>query len=412
MDAEGRIVSPLGCFKQIVQSDVKQKSSRSSSPAPIIPRPLESLNVSPVSSQLTSPLSLERPASPVSSQVASQQAREIKMATAHAVEELINKLSVKVTTDIDIKLLVDTIYKRDTLLAQQDQALKTANLINKKLEVKVTILTKSEDKMASLMMEQRKLITSSLSLNSREKRLKLVSRHSVTFLSTKPDTLGMKVRDCLAQVSPSGLLPETASDNLNQMEVTQSEISVADEDQKERRDKENEELSRIVGIVDNLSNKYSPRFARYGKYVQTNHSTRRKGRPAIVPKVFSAIWKLLLKPPPPVMKINDPTPHVNLAGINHNLRKNLPKPSYYPLQSVSQNAEMYNSTTYRDHMQRTMVKPAAFVENDQPFGCFHGLKTDQGIIAMPSQIVHGFVWSQEEHDWVIAATMENVKKRD
>ena len=66
----------------------------------------------------------------------------------------------------------------------------------------MTILTKSENMMASLLMEQRKLITSSLSLNSREKRLKLVSRHSVTFLSTKPDNLGMKVRDCLAQVTP------------------------------------------------------------------------------------------------------------------------------------------------------------------------------------------------------------------
>jgi hypothetical protein len=250
MDAEGRIVSPLGCFKQIAQSVVKTESS--STPAPIIPRPLESLDVSPVTSLMASPLSLERPAPSVSSQVVSQQAREIKMATAHAVEVLINKLSVRVTTDRDIKLLVDTIYNRDTLIAKQDQAIEEANLVNKKLEAKVTILTKSEDKMASLLMEQRKLITSSLSLNSREKRLKLVSRHSVTFLSTKPDTLGMKVRDCLAQVAPSCLLTETAMDNLNQMEVMQPEISVSDEDRKERRDKENKELSRIVGIVDCL----------------------------------------------------------------------------------------------------------------------------------------------------------------
>ena len=95
MDAQGRIVSPLGCFKQIAQSVVKTESS--STPAPIIPRPLESLDVSPVTSLMASPLSLERPAPSVSSQVVSQQAREIKMATAHAVEVLINKLSVKVT---------------------------------------------------------------------------------------------------------------------------------------------------------------------------------------------------------------------------------------------------------------------------------------------------------------------------
>jgi hypothetical protein len=37
------------------------------------------------------------------------------------------------------------------------------------LEAKLTILTKSEDKMASLMMKRRRLITSSLSLNAREK---------------------------------------------------------------------------------------------------------------------------------------------------------------------------------------------------------------------------------------------------
>ena len=418
MDADGRIVSPLGCFKQIAQSDVKTGSSRKPSPAPINPRPSESLNESPVSSQPTSPLPLES-LPPVSSQVASQQAREIKMVSAHAVEELINKLSVKVTTDIDIKLLVDTIYKRDSLIAEQDQAIREANQVNKKLEAKVTLLIQSEDKMGSLLMDQRKLITSSLTLNLREKRLKLTSLHSVTFLSTKPDNLGKKVRDCLAQVSPAGLLPETSTDILSQMEVVQSVTSVNKEYQEkrnkeyqEKRDKEKEELSRIVRIVENLSNKYSPKFARYGKHVQTNLYTRRKGRPAIAPKVFNSIWKLLLKPPPPVKKIHDPTPHVNLCGINFNLRKNLPRPSHYPLTSVSQNAEMYKSTTYRDHMQRTMVKLAAFVESDQPFGCLHRLKTDHGIIAMPSQIVHGFVWSQEDHDWVIAATMENMKKRD
>ena len=336
------------------------------------------------------------------------QAREIKMATANAVEELINKLSVKISTDSDVKLLVDTIYKRDALIAQQNQAMEKANIANKRLEAKVSLLTKSEDKMASVLVEQRKLITSTLSLNSRAKRLKLASRHSVTFLSTKPDNLGMKLRDCLAQVPPAELLPEIATDNLSQMEVVQSEISV----NHELHNKQKEELSRMVGAVENLSNKYSPKFARYGKHVQTNYSTRRKGRPAIVPKVFSAIWKLLLKPPPPVMKIQDLTPQVNLSGINFNLHKNLPKPSYYPLTGVSQNAVMYNSTSYRDHMGKLMVKPAAFAETDKPFGGFHGLKTDLGIIAMPSQIVHGFVWSQEEQEWVIAATRENIRKRD
>eukprot|EP00091_Calanus_sinicus_P010793 TRINITY_DN24828_c0_g1_i1.p1 TRINITY_DN24828_c0_g1~~TRINITY_DN24828_c0_g1_i1.p1 ORF type:complete len:182 (-),score=62.12 TRINITY_DN24828_c0_g1_i1:113-619(-) len=168
----------------------------------------------------------------------------------------------------------------------------------------------------------------------------------------------------------------------------------------------------MVGVVENLSNKYSPKFARYGKHIPTNFSTRRKGRPAIVPKVFSSIWKLLLKPPPPVKRIQDLTPQVNLSGINFNLKKNLPRPSYYPLKGMSQNAEMYSSTSYRDYNDRLVVKPAAFAERELPFGGFQGLKTDLGIIAMPSQIVHGFVWSQEEQEWVIAATRENMKKRD
>ena len=86
------------------------------------------------------------------------------MATANAVEELINKLSVKVSTDSDVKLLVDTIYKRDALIAQQNQAMEKANIANKRLEAKVSLLTKSEDKMASVLVEQRKLITSTLSL--------------------------------------------------------------------------------------------------------------------------------------------------------------------------------------------------------------------------------------------------------
>ena len=325
MDADRKMMSPLGCFKQIDQSNMKTNAKNSSSPVPSVSRPSRSSSPVPsvsrtsasstmessleeliISSHLTSltshhedgdwqvglsedddissetssqdigisreilaevhavdePEPIKRSAPRVSSEVASQisicrmQKREIKMTTANAVEELINKLSVKISTDSDVKLLVDTIYKRDMLIAQQDQAMEKVNLVNKKLEAKVTLLAKSEDKMASLLVEQRKLITSSLSLNSRDKRLKLASRHSVTFLSTKPDHWGMKVRDCLAQVPPAELLPEIAMDNLNRLEVVQSDISV----NQEMRNKQKEELSRMVGVVENLSNKYSPKF--------------------------------------------------------------------------------------------------------------------------------------------------------
>jgi hypothetical protein len=60
----------------------------------------------------------------------------------------------------------------------------------------------------------------------------------VTFFSTKPDNLWLKVSDCLVEAWPSGLFPETATDNLHQMEFV---ISVNREKQKEMLDKEKED---------------------------------------------------------------------------------------------------------------------------------------------------------------------------
>ena len=91
----------------------------------------------------------------------------------------------------------------------------------------------------------------------------------------------------------------------------------------------------LVKAVENAANKFSPKFARYNSSNRTKPILPRKFRkPAIVPKVFSAMWRYLLAPPPlrsPVRDVSVVLPTVDLTRANRRMLENVPKPTPLPV---------------------------------------------------------------------------------
>ena len=86
-------------------------------------------------------------------------------------------------------------------------------------------------------------------------------------------------------------------------------------------DKTSKGISKMVEVTKRLVKKYA-----IPVHLRTEASTRRKGRrPAIVPKTFGAIWKLLIALPKQIF-VPDPKPVVNWIGLA-TLRKISPSQS-------------------------------------------------------------------------------------
>ena len=83
------------------------------------------------------------------------------------------------------------------------------------------------------------------------------------------------------------------------------------------RAKEQKEIDDMVSIVEQLSKKYSPKFARYNSknFINSSNSSKKRKKPSIVPKCFYTMWKLLLAPPPPLVFVKDPKPRVNWSRL-------------------------------------------------------------------------------------------------
>jgi len=160
------------------------------------------------------------------------------------------------------------------------------------------------------------------------------------------------------------------------------------------RKKDNGEafIQRLVKSVDDLAKKYSlPVHKRKDRKVRTT-----KRRPQIVPKYLGSLWSNLLDftPLEPIY-VPDSRPRVNWSKLNTNMHKNLPKAKNYPIYGASQDPAYY---TRKCQYVNQLVFESCF-----PFGCRTGFLTSRGIIAPPEDPVHGYKWSEEDGDWVIAA---------
>jgi hypothetical protein len=106
--------------------------------------------------------------------------------------------------------------------------------------------------------------------------------------------------------------------------------------------------------------------------------------------------------PPPIYSPPMPKPRVNWSKLNKWQIKNLPEPDSFPILSCPQDPAYYN-TIFEKRYTHHCVGHAqcGCVRCDPPFGRAKGLRTNLGVIPMPLEPVHGYVWHGNE--WVIAA---------
>jgi len=288
------------------------------------------------------------------------------------------------------------VYEGVDMACQVDmmgEALEDREHIIERQQAKLDTMLLADKKLAQMQQQQRQLTSSTLALLSKQQKVKLVTAHTVTYTTTKPreavrkemamahQRLEEKLQTNITRYiapHPTNLKPQQAPSTESQAKDGQAWVS------------------HMLEVTNKLIKKYAiPRERR--------NLTKTRKRPSIVPKQFAAIWQLLLKPPPPLVHVPDPRPSVNWSRLNKNFLKNLPTPHFFPIQGVSQDPAFYTSTA-KDYTGKTRLVFADAVElGGSPFSELRGMRTSHGIVCMPEGPVHGYVWSETDTDWVIAA---------
>ena len=101
-----------------------------------------------------------------------------------------------------------------------------------------------------------------------------------------------------------------------------------------------------------------------------------------------------------------PTPEIvfktiDFSKVNVRNMANIPKPNYFPIHGVSKDPEFYKKTYWvkgfeYDKKEINYYKPS-------PHGSKYGYQTNDGIVPVPDSPVHGHVWSDHLHNWVLHA---------
>ena len=252
---------------------------------------------------------------------------------------------------------------------------------------------KAADQAQRLLCEsQKKLAKATTALLAKNKKTKLIlGSHSLNYATTEP-----------------------SEDVRNEMALAAARVK------EEEQQLQVASIAKLSEVVDTLAKKYD----RYNLLTQTNVSNTRcdpDGLPCAVHREMMGIWlyadsmeptqeemamyefhlQLQIRPPhicsPPM-----PKPRVNWSKLNKFQLKNLPEPDSFPIRSCPQDPAYY-TTTYEKRYNHPCVGHAncGCVRCDPPFGRAKGLRTNLGVIPMPLEPVHGYVWHGNE--WVIAA---------
>ena len=160
-------------------------------------------------------------------------------------------------------------------------------------------------------------------------------------------------------------------------------------------------IKAMVYQLDLLEARYSPT-----KSARTTPSSRGPQQAEQVDQERSGQEELLpglqlqggLQRPEPGQFVSVPSsrPMVDWGSIR--FKPALPSPEKFPVHGVSQDPCMYTLTTCRV-TNTTHSKWTSMI----PFGTLPGYMTSQGVVAVPSQPVQGYLYSVELDKWVIAA---------
>ena len=116
----------------------------------------------------------------------------------------------------------------------------------------------------------------------------------------------------------------------------------------------------------------------------------------IIPKVFAAIYHLLLAPQANVT-VPEPYPTVDWSIVR--FKPALPNPDQFPVLSVSQEPNVYamkSSSWPGDPSYSTFT-------GRTPFGTLPGYQTNHGVVAVPNTPVQGYLYCAASNKWVLAA---------
>jgi len=298
------------------------------------------------------------------------------------------------------------VYEGVDMACQVDmmgEALEDREHIIERQQAKLDTMLLADKKLAQMQQQQRQLSSSTLALLSKQQRVKVVTAHAVAYTTTKPSEAVRKEMR-MAHQRLEEKLPAPDMKGKLQTDITRY-IAPHPTNPKPRQVPSTKSQAQKEGQawITNMLEVTNKLITKYAVPRERRNMAKTKKRPSIVPKQFAAIWQLLLKPPPPLIHVPDPRPSVNWSRLNKNFLKNLPTPHFFAIQGVSQDPSFYTSTA-KDYTGKTRLKFADAVELEgAPFGELRGMRTSHGIICMPEGPVHGYVWSETDTDWVIAA---------
>ena len=112
---------------------------------------------------------------------------------------------------------------------------------------------------------------------------------------------------------------------------------------------------------------------------------------------------------PPIYSPTMKKPRVDLTKVNKWKLRDLPEAHKFPVLSVPQDPDFYKSTFVKKYGSVTgeggcngTPDGCGCLRCSPPFGQLHGLRSNYGIIAMPSEPVYGYVWTNRG-GWVLYA---------
>jgi hypothetical protein len=271
-------------------------------------------------------------------------------------------------------------------LEEKDKTLKL-------MDVKLDTLKKADQVSKELSMSQKMLTNSILALVSKQKKTKLVTAHSVRYITTKP------------------------------REGVKDEMAIAEKRERDRKHTEQKaELAALVATVDRIA-------ACYDRYTNVSAIiTFSEPRSDVHPdhlftwmeKELVGLWMYVVEPTPkeemqynkflemqlrpePIYSPTLPTARVNWHRLNPSMKRNLPVPVQYPLHGCALDPEFYTTMGPQRYYLGKKMDPDLLFESDHPFAKLYGFWTSKGVLAPPVEPVGGYHCCPETGTWIIAA---------
>ena len=131
---------------------------------------------------------------------------------------------------------------------------------------------------------------------------------------------------------------------------------------------------------------------------------RRKMLKKVHPELRS-IWSHVSILVSPVNKETppEPMPTVDWSKVNKRFLTNIPCPADIPIQGCSQDESFYAPQIKEGRAIHSKFKAT------NPFGTLPGYRTVCGVVNVPSQAFHGYVWV-EDYGWMLDASFAKDKK--